>query len=65
MLDYHYRSKCCLAPIRVGRKKIKNTTLKRQVWVCTKCRTSDVDIITVDEARSQAEKRLIEQEYFS
>lgn len=65
MLDYGYRSKCCLAPIRVGRKKIKNTLMKRQVWVCCKCRASDVDIITTEEARSQAEKRLIQQEYFS
>jgi len=51
MLDYGYRSKCCLAAIRVGTKKIKKTNEKITVWVCCSCRTKDVDIITTEEAR--------------
>jgi len=45
MLDYGYRSQCCYAPIRIGRKKIKNSHLTKQVWVCVRCRKSDVSII--------------------
>lgn len=50
MLDYGYRSKCCLAPIRVGQKKIKRTGQKITVWVCCECKTKDVPIITRQEA---------------
>lgn len=45
MLDYGYRSKCCFAPIRLGRKKIKKLNKTIQIWVCTKCLSRDVDIV--------------------
>lgn len=56
MLDYGYRSKCCLAPIRVGTKKIKKLNQKITVWVCCTCGTKDVAIITSEEARQIREK---------
>lgn len=63
MLDYGYRSKCCLSTIRLGKKKIKNTSLSKKVWICIKCRKSDVDIITYEEARSQTAKLVANYEY--
>lgn len=53
MLDYGYRSKCCFAPIRSGDKKLKNSTKKVKIWVCTKCGATDVDIVPKDQAQSQ------------
>lgn len=44
-LDYGYRSRCCYAPIRLGRKIVKNTNKRIQIWVCTKCKTRDVNIV--------------------
>jgi hypothetical protein len=44
LLDYGYRSKCCYAPIRLGRKKLKsNITVK--IWICCKCRARDVTLV--------------------
>jgi hypothetical protein len=43
--DYGYRSKCCFAPIRLGRKKVKNTNIKINVWVCCKCKAKDVALV--------------------
>lgn len=45
LLDYGYRSRCCYAPIRIGFKRLKNTTSKKKVWVCVRCKKSDVAII--------------------
>jgi len=56
LLDYGYRSKCCLAAIRVGTKKIKKLDKKITVWVCCLCGTKDVAIITTEEARQIKEK---------
>lgn len=53
MLDFGYRSRCCRAPIRLGKQK-KNNIIK-SVWVCTKCRKSNIDIISNDEFNSQGE----------
>lgn len=55
MLDYGYRSKCCFAPIRLGRKKIKKLNKTIQIWVCTKCYTRDVDIVTKDGSEGQGQ----------
>jgi len=44
-LDYGYRSRCCYAPVKLGRKKVKNTDKKIQIWVCTKCKTRDVNLV--------------------
>lgn len=44
-LDYGYRSRCCYAPIRLGRKRIKNTNARLQIWICTKCKSRDVSIV--------------------
>lgn len=44
-LDYGYRSRCCYAPIRLGKKTIKNTNKKIQIWICTKCKGRDVNIV--------------------
>lgn len=48
--DNGYRSKCCKAPIRVGRKKVKKLRQEVMVWICCACKTKDVDIITREEA---------------
>lgn len=50
MLDYGYRSKCCLAAIKVGKKKVKNSNEKITVWVCVLCGTKDVALVTKEEA---------------
>jgi hypothetical protein len=55
MLDYGARSRCCKAPIRLGFKKYKLANIKRQVWICTKCRRSDVDIISNNESQDNKE----------
>lgn len=62
MLDYGARSRCCKAPIRLGFKKYKLANIKRQVWVCTKCRHSDVDIVSVHEDENQAQKEFSSRE---
>lgn len=56
MLDYGYRSKCCFAPIRLGRKKVKKINKTIQIWVCTKCGTRDIDIIPKDGSELQRDK---------
>lgn len=60
MLDYGYKSRCCRAPIRLGRKKSNYNKLVLKVWVCTKCKRSNIDIIPNEELNNQVEKR-----YFS
>ena len=62
MLDYGARSRCCRAPIRLGFKKYKLGNIKRQVWVCTKCRRSDVDIISQQGDGNQVEKEFSSRE---
>jgi hypothetical protein len=47
MLDFGYRSRCCRAPIRLGKRKKDN--IIKSVWVCTKCRKSNIDIIPNEE----------------
>lgn len=44
-LDFGFRSACCHAPIRMGKKKIKNTKQVLKIWVCTNCEKRDVDIV--------------------
>lgn len=44
-LDYGYRSRCCYAPIRLGKKNVKGSRQKISIWVCTKCLRRDVPII--------------------
>jgi hypothetical protein len=56
MLDYGYRSRCCFAPIRLGRKKIKKLNKTVMIWVCTKCLSRDVDIIPKDGSEVQVDK---------
>ena len=51
MLDYNYRSMCCKAPLRLGKKTVKKREIK--VWVCCKCRKSDVAIIPKSDPQSQ------------
>lgn len=43
--DNGFRSKCCYAPIRMGRRKIKKTNLTVNIWICCNCEKRDVDII--------------------
>lgn len=43
--DNGYRSACCYAPIRLGRRKIKSTNLEVKIWICCKCQKRDVNII--------------------
>lgn len=44
-LDNGFRSKCCYAPLRLGRKKIKNSNTKVNLWICTRCQKRGVDIV--------------------
>ena len=44
-LDNGYRSECCYAPIRLGFKKIKNTSIRIKIWVCCNCEKRDVSIV--------------------
>jgi ribosomal protein L37AE/L43A len=53
MLDYNYRSFCCKAPIRLGKKTVKKREIK--VWVCVKCGKRDIAIIPKDSLQSQPE----------
>ena len=50
LLDYGFRSKCCKAPIKMGKKKIKKTGQIIDVWICCTCKTKDVDVIPKEEA---------------
>lgn len=43
--DNGYRSACCFAPIRLGKRKIKSTNLTVKIWICCKCEKRDVNII--------------------
>jgi ribosomal protein L37AE/L43A len=60
MLDYGYRSRCCLAPLRLGKKRVKKHEIK--VWVCVKCGTKDVPIISKADLQSQENYDLEEGE---
>lgn len=53
MLDYGFRSKCCSATIRLGRKKIKKLNRTTLIWICNKCGSRDVDIISKDGSESK------------
>jgi hypothetical protein len=53
MLDYGYRSKCCYSAIRLGTKTLKKTDTKIKIWICTKCKARDVDIVPKSEAQGQ------------
>jgi len=44
-LSYGTRSKCCYAPIRMGTRKIKNSSREVKIWICCNCKKKDVDII--------------------
>ncbi len=44
-LSYGSRSRCCYAPIRLGKKKLKNSKKEVNVWICCKCQKKDVDIV--------------------
>jgi len=52
-LDYKYRSKCCFAPIRLGKKTLKGTKQLVKIWICCKCGGRDVDIIPKDAVLDQ------------
>lgn len=62
MLDYGYRSRCCKAPIRLAFKKSSLSNIKHQVWACTKCRRTNIDIIPNDEVNYQGESKFSEIE---
>ena len=53
LLDYGYRSKCCKAPIKIGKKKISKTKEIVKVWVCCACKTKDVSIIPYEDIINQ------------
>lgn len=53
MLDYGYRSKCCYAPISLAMKLNKKTNTKVRIWVCTKCKSRDVDILPKGDLKGQ------------
>jgi len=56
MLDYGYKSACCKAPIKMSFKKIKDTRQRKAVWVCTKCNSRDVSIISNEDAKNQRQR---------
>jgi hypothetical protein len=43
--QYGFRSACCHAPIRMGRKKVKNSSVKIHIWICCKCSKRDVSLV--------------------
>lgn len=53
MLDYGYKSRCCRAPIRLAFKKSSLSNIKHQVWACTKCKRTNIDIIPNEEVNNQ------------
>jgi len=53
MLDNGFRSKCCSSTIRLGEKRIKNSLLKKKIWVCNKCGSRDVNIIPKNEIKEK------------
>jgi hypothetical protein len=53
MLDYGFRSRCCKAPIRLAFKKSNLSNTKHQVWICTKCRRANIDIIANENINNQ------------
>lgn len=55
MLDYGFRSKCCKAPIRMGKKKIRKTGQLITVWICCACKMKDVDVISREDALRKEE----------
>jgi hypothetical protein len=57
--DNGYRSACCYAPIRLGRKKIKNTSLTTKIWICVKCQKRDVNIIEYSKVNTPASTRFL------
>lgn len=57
LLDYGYRSKCCLAPIRIGKKKIPKTQEIINVWICCRCKTKDVSILPYGEVKDQIQSK--------
>jgi hypothetical protein len=58
MLDYGYRSKCCKAAIRMGKKKIRKTGQEIRVWICCACGTKDCDIISREEALRPVDEKM-------
>lgn len=46
--DYGYRSGCCFAPIRAGRKRIKDSKQTVLIWVCTRCKKRDVVLLDLN-----------------
>ena len=63
MVDYGYRSKCCKAPIRMGKKRVLKLGKEIRVWICCACKTKDVDIISKEEAlRPESTKKWWEDE---
>lgn len=62
MLDYNYRSKCCFAPIRLGRKTVKKTNQKILIWICCKCGERDIDIVPKDNLNLDKELNLSDDE---
>lgn len=53
--DSGYRSKCCLAPVKVGTKKLKNAG-KITIWKCTRCNASEPLLLSIEEAIQIREK---------
>ncbi len=59
--DNGYRSACCYAPIRVGKRKIKSTKLEVKIWICCKCQKRDVNIIEYNKSKGSVSTRFAEQ----
>lgn len=57
-LDFGYRSTCCYAPIRLGKKKIKKTKLTVNIWICCNCEKRDVNIVERNKPDSFASTEL-------
>lgn len=46
-------SACCHAPIRLGFKTLTKSKERVKIWICTRCKTRDINTITKEEAESQ------------
>lgn len=56
--DNGYRSACCFAPIRLGKRTIKTSNLKVSIWICCKCEKRDVNIIEYSKKGASPSTRL-------
>lgn len=51
-------SACCHAPLRLGHKTLTKSQERVKIWICTRCKTRDVNIISKEDLKSQIDPSL-------